>query len=270
MYSHYFSDNQSLDLVASPLGPIRTTHVIISDLDKDILLNRLSIEIIQKFQFTLSPKTIISSSTNTSSSKLSLSTKKSKKRCRNSEIANCSTSTTNISSLIQNVVKQRLITGTNQCTRAIIAYKNQNQSNTRPSLVIACREIRPPTILAHIPFLCQELNIPFMILPGKASNELGTVLGGKRVSILVLMERCESLNRDHDNHESNLTASSGINTKEEEEGNFVSTSDENKNDKSGDMILQSYKREIEDCHERIDSFIAFAKTKLRTPPSSSS
>jgi ribosomal protein L7Ae-like RNA K-turn-binding protein len=49
------------------------------------------------------------------------------------------------------------------------------------------RDIYPPTMLAHVPVLARQLNIPLLMLPGKASVEIGKALGIRRTSILVFL-----------------------------------------------------------------------------------
>mmetsp|Transcript_31391 Transcript_31391/g.37373 ORF Transcript_31391/g.37373 Transcript_31391/m.37373 type:complete len:174 (+) Transcript_31391:543-1064(+) len=57
-----------------------------------------------------------------------------------------------------------------------------------PSLVLLARDVRPPIILAHVPILCRLLQIPLLLLPGKASSDMGKLLGVKTASILIFLD----------------------------------------------------------------------------------
>lgn len=92
------------------------------------------------------------------------------------------------------------------------------------SLCILARDVRPPTILAHIPYLCQQLGVPILLLPGKASHDLGSILGGRKVSVLLFRERPDE-----------TMAGTGANTDKRH-------------------------------HDKIDSYIEFAKSKLPKMP----
>ena len=121
------------------------------------------------------------------------------------------------------VVKKRLVAGTNQCTRILEAAVSN--SGPVPSLILLARDVRPPTILAHLPFLCRQLGVPILLLPGKASSDLGRVLGTKTVSVLLFCPMpTESLN--HEPLEHTLTP------------------------------------HVHKCHQHIDSYVHFARSKL--------
>jgi len=57
-----------------------------------------------------------------------------------------------------------------------------------PSLVLLTRDVRPPIILAHVPILCRLLQIPLLLLPGKASSDMGKLLGVKTASIPIFLD----------------------------------------------------------------------------------
>jgi ribosomal protein L7Ae-like RNA K-turn-binding protein len=90
---------------------------------------------------------------------------------------------------------KRIVVGTNQCTRALEkALRGETSGTARPSLVVLARDIYPPTILSHIPVMAHQLlqpdgktALPILLLPGRASKELGKAFGPKNVSILVFL-----------------------------------------------------------------------------------
>ncbi|KAL3783253.1 hypothetical protein ACHAWO_013345 [Cyclotella atomus] len=94
----------------------------------------------------------------------------------------------------ETVVRSRLIIGINQCTQMlekVLQQKKQNKfissEHTMPSLIILTRDARPATIFSHIPIYAHLLKIPILILPGKASVELGRLLGLKSIAALVFL-----------------------------------------------------------------------------------
>jgi ribosomal protein L7Ae-like RNA K-turn-binding protein len=85
--------------------------------------------------------------------------------------------------------RERLRMGTNQCLRVLEASAAENNGDFQntPSLIVMARDIYPPTILAHVPVLARQLNIPLLMLPGKASVEIGKALGIRRTSIVMFL-----------------------------------------------------------------------------------
>lgn len=182
-----FADNESLACVASPIGPIRTP--VVSTLVKEILLDRLEKEIVSKFSFSLSrekkqqgPKYLVGGklvSREERESKrrrvepLTNDTKKKEEKLRSPESEKKVT------------VKKRLLVGTNQCTRALEAAVLGK--GMAPSLLVLARDVYPPTILAHIPFLAKQVGTPILLFPGRASMELGSTLGTKKVAIVLFL-----------------------------------------------------------------------------------
>ena len=105
------------------------------------------------------------------------------------------------------------IIGINQCTRALErAYKQQCQckkndedstdstTTTFPSLILLSRDVRPATILSHIVVYAKLLNIPTLILPGRASLEFGKALGIRSVSVAVFLSSDKSGELHDDKH----------------------------------------------------------------------
>ena len=181
-------DNESIDCIASPTGglPIRTP--VLSADDKTILIERLRKEVVEKFEFTLSKKrqrdtSIVLGGNADTVNENENDGHKRKKGKRSKPPAAADTSSTELT--LSDIVKKRLITGTNQCTRALEAASRG--TGPLPYLVFLSRDVRPPTILAHIPILCQKMGIPALVLPGRASAELGNALGGRSVAVAVFL-----------------------------------------------------------------------------------
>ena len=156
--------NESLELVSSALGPIRSSPV--TAIDRDILFDRLRIELLDKYDFFLK----ISSSPS----------------CEVRDERDCST----VEETQAKFLRKCLIVGTNECTRVLerATEVGRGTEPLTPSLVMLARDVRPPTILAHIPYLCKVLNIPIVLLPGKASSDAGHVFRRKRASAIVFMK----------------------------------------------------------------------------------
>ncbi|MBO4763141.1 MAG: 50S ribosomal protein L7ae [Candidatus Methanomethylophilaceae archaeon] len=57
--------------------------------------------------------------------------------------------------------------GTNEVTKVV--------ERGAAAMVIMAADVEPPEILAHIPALCDERNVPFVYVPSKA--ELGKAIG---------------------------------------------------------------------------------------------
>jgi len=65
--------------------------------------------------------------------------------------------------------------------------RNDSVTTTFPSLILLSRDVRPATILSHIVVYAKLLNIPTLILPGRASSEFGKALGIRSVSVAVFL-----------------------------------------------------------------------------------
>ena len=165
-------DNESLACVASPSGPIRTP--VVCNVTKEIVLDRLDKEICKPFQFSLSvPRQQRQQVLRPDGTMETI--KRPAKRLK----TEATTSSANA------VLKSRLKIGTNECTRAL--EKAVAKDGPAPSLVLLARDVHPPTILAHIPYLAKQVGTPILLLPGKASWDLGRTLGTKKVTILLFM-----------------------------------------------------------------------------------
>mmetsp|Transcript_12443 Transcript_12443/g.18700 ORF Transcript_12443/g.18700 Transcript_12443/m.18700 type:complete len:315 (-) Transcript_12443:269-1213(-) len=266
------ADTVSLSLVTSPLGPIQTNAV--SNLDKDIILERLKKEIVDAFGMSLSPPS--SSTSSISSSSVRRQGIKRQKR-----IAGTTSKSITKDELedggrearartLFKVAKSRLIFGTNSCTRFLSkifasysADNNDNDDNDKdsgkkcspskpkPALCILCRDVRPPHILSHIPYYCMLMDIPILLLPGKSSSELGQILGGKITSIMFLLdkERIE-IDLDLDNNEKSTSKGEG----EGEGADATTTTIQVQATKACAVAKRGNKQ--------FDSFIEFAKSKL--------
>jgi len=130
------------------------------------------------------------------------------------------------------------IIGINQCTRALErAYKQQCQykkndedstdsvTTTFPSLILLSRDVRPATILAHIVVYAKLLNIPTLILPGRASLEFGKAIGIRSASVAV----------------------------------FLSSSDNNSGEPHNDKQKE---KEWKESHDDVDSFVKYVISKI--------
>ena len=87
--------------------------------------------------------------------------------------------------ITESVVRSRFICGINQCTRAL---ENGDDSH-HPSLIILARDVRPATILEHISLYAHIKSIPILILPGRASLELGEAVGIRRVAAICFLPK---------------------------------------------------------------------------------
>ena len=248
--------NESIDCVASPFGqgPIRTP--LLSSDDRDILIDRLRKEVVEKFGFTLSRKVERNDcdetqggasftmggvggiqmtkggdedDTDETHEEKGRGKKKRKKKQRRRPDNPPPTTLANI------VVKARFVVGVNQCTRALEAAAGR--AAPLPSLVLLSRDVRPPTILAHVPVLCRQLGVPSVVLPGRASVELGRAVGGKSVAVaLFLPSRTEDI---------------------------IGIPDDEVKKKEGDDGRPSIsKGQIQECHRCIDSYVKFALSKI--------
>jgi len=164
-------DNESLACVASPDGPIRTPEV--DDVTKEIVFDRLDKEICKRFGLCLSvPR-----------AKRPMVMRDGKmvpaERTRRK--------TDTVSDPSKSLLRSRIKIGTNECTRALEAAVAGEES--APSLIILARGVHPPNILAHIPYLAKQVGTPIILLPGRASQEMGKTLGVKRVAILLFLPR---------------------------------------------------------------------------------
>ena len=251
--------NESIDCVASPFGqgPIRTP--LLSSDDRDILIDRLRKEVVEKFGFTLSRKVERNDcdetqggasftmggvggiqmtkggdedDTDETHEEKGRGKKKRKKKQRRRPDNPPPTTLANI------VVKARFVVGVNQCTRALEAAARLGGAPL-PSLVLLSRDVRPPTILAHVPVLCRQLDIPSVVLPGRASVELGRAVGGKSVAAALFLPSTT-------------------------EDMTIGTPDDEVTKEEGDdgPPARINKGQIQECHRCIDSYVKFALSKI--------
>lgn len=176
---HSLLDNESLACVASYNGTIHTP--VVDNVTKEIVLDRLDKEICKRFSLTVSVPRAKRQMV-MRDGKMVPAEKKRRKREMDPSTS---------------LVRSRIKLGTNECTRVLEAAVGG--TGPKPLLIILAKNIHPPNILAHIPHLSMKVGTPVMLLPGKASEEMGKTLGvAKRVAILVFLPRPSSLNDDHD------------------------------------------------------------------------
>ena len=248
--------NESIDCVASPFGqgPIRTP--LLSSDDRDILIDRLRKEVVEKFGFTLSRRVerndcdeaqggasftmggggiqMTSGGNNDETDETHEEKGRGKKRRKKKRRRPDKPPPATLADIVVNV---RFVVGVNQCTRALEAAAGR--AAPLPSLVLLSRDVRPPTILAHIPVLCRQLDIPSLVLPGRASVELGRAVGGKSVAVALFLP---STIED---------ATIGI------------PDDEVKKEEGDDgPPARINKGQIQECHRCIDSYVKFALSKI--------
>jgi len=263
------TDSKSLELVGSSIGPIETRTI--STVDRDILLDRLRVEIIDRYHFSFASPPPSSTPADAAISELNHVGKRRKndsctdgsvtkrqhsfKRRRHGAIENNNGNDLKVPSTPKNTlndgstpiintinlnddmifqtIRSRIIIGSNQCTRALELARTAIMTKPQlddggsvmvkqgplPSLVLLARDVRPPIILAHVPILCRLLKIPLLLLPGKASSDMGKLLGVKTASILMFLD-------------------------------------------GGGYPLENASKAQEKCVRQIDSYIEFAKEKV--------
>mmetsp|Transcript_10645 Transcript_10645/g.16044 ORF Transcript_10645/g.16044 Transcript_10645/m.16044 type:complete len:244 (+) Transcript_10645:40-771(+) len=186
------SNNESLELVASMMGPIK--NIALTTVDKEILLDRLKIELLDKYHFFLKSQSKASSSSPPALAKQKLN----EDEDENNKDATLTMMPVEVRQSIY--LRKHLIVGTNECTRVLEkairgGYDENNENDAVPALVMLSRDLRPPTIVAHFPYLCKQLDIPIALLPGKASSDIGRVLGRRVASVVVFMRSKHSKNQ---------------------------------------------------------------------------
>ena len=97
---------------------------------------------------------------------------------------------------IETIWNKRIRVGTNQCLRVLDASMN-DPSAPKPLLCVCARDIYPPTMLAQVPAVTKKLNIPLVILGGKASSELGRAIGLRKASIIIILETSSGSDESH-------------------------------------------------------------------------
>ena len=160
--------NHSLTCVASPFGgdPIRTE--VVSTNTKEVFLERLEKEIVIPLNLY---------------------------RGKRAKGHDPTTQPTSNSSSTCSKVRQwpkTVVIGANQCTRVLQkALAGNINGKAKPKLIVLARDIYPPTILSHVLVMAHQLfpsdgktSLPVLLLPGKASQELGKVWGPKHISVV--------------------------------------------------------------------------------------
>lgn len=201
------ADNESLACVASPFGPIRT--LVASQVEKEIFLERLDKEIVKRFSFSLSNSKVGQQQRQQQGPMFLVGGKLVSRNQGNNNVNernkrkmnDCNGDNNNIDSECEDVskeqvdstqqppkdmlLKMRMIVGTNQCTRALESA--MAGAGPAPALVVLAKDLHPPTILAHILLLAKQKVAPILLLPGRASVELGKILGTKKVGIFIML-----------------------------------------------------------------------------------
>lgn len=167
------SNKRICGIVAQPHKTI-SSHVV-SEITKEVFLDRLVKEIVSRFSPSRTPR-----------------------RLENNQKEHEGSQSKEQTGSRRSIWSQRVVMGTNQCLRVLeSAMKESMESATKkiivsgnPSIPILCvcaRDIYPPTMLVHVPIIVKRLDIPYLLLPGKASEDLGKALGVKKTSILLFM-----------------------------------------------------------------------------------
>jgi hypothetical protein len=213
-----FLNAQSLEYVVGPYHELVTTPVA-SDVVKEVFLDRLVKEIVQPFLLRRPESscgrgngvgTTIPTDHGMIHGTLVAMTESTNSHPNNHpNIVLTTTTTTTPTTRKSNQptsVKERIVMGTNQCSRLLERVlllrkkkcKNTMDANSKnpwlpqpccPSLIILAKDTYPPTMLAHVPVLAQQLNIPVLLLPGKASIELGQALNVRLTSIVMFLPK---------------------------------------------------------------------------------
>ena len=174
------AENVAIDCVASAVGPIRTP--VASAADGEIVLERLRKEIVEGLGFALARD--------------GGRRRRRRARARGGEFYMTGGGAIRIAGGGAGAgagggappgadLKAHLVAGIGQCTRALEAAAGGR--GPPPSLVLLARDVRPPTVLAHLPPLCQRAGSPTYVLPGRASVDLGRVLGVRSVAALAFL-----------------------------------------------------------------------------------
>lgn len=149
----------------------------------------------------------------------------------------------------ESVVRSRFVVGINQCVRILECALKKEQSTRRqtrpgatstptPSLVVLSRDVRPATILARLSLYANLLHIPTLVLPGKASTELGKAVGIRSVACAVFL----SSSSYRDGGEGEGGASSPVVTSGED--------------------AQRHEREWKETQQDVDAFVKYAISKI--------
>lgn len=150
---------------------------VASDATKEIFLDRFSKEIVQPFR----PKP-----ENKGESFVMVNGRLQKQQTKSKMEKKVESNPTN------KIWSQRVRMGTNQCLRILEECMSSGKtSSNKPVVIVLARDIYPPTMLSHVPVMAKSLETPVLLLPGKASSEIGQVVGVKKTSILLFLPRVE-------------------------------------------------------------------------------
>jgi ribosomal protein L7Ae-like RNA K-turn-binding protein len=142
---------------------------VISDVGKQIFLERLVKEVVRPFRPTRS----------TGHSFVVIDGKLQKKKTPAQK------SSESIEVATKSIWSLRVKIGVNQCLKML---EVNLKTDDVPALVVVAKDMYPPTVLAHVPVIARERKIPLLMLPGKASSELGNALGLRKTSIMLFMK----------------------------------------------------------------------------------
>jgi len=78
-------------------------------------------------------------------------------------------------------LKHRMVIGVNVCSRAL------EKGGKRGEVLIVARDVRPPTVMGHIPSLARRHSIPLLLLPGRSSVELAEIFGIRKLSVILFL-----------------------------------------------------------------------------------
>jgi len=247
-YPRSWLENESLAAVSSPYGRgsvIRTK--VASVHDKEVFLDRLEKEVLQFFNPKTQTKKKGQGPQTYATMKRQIQTQleeKAKSKAKGKIVPKKDVGPT---------WKHRMVVGTNQCTRILerllrascnkdIGSDNQQDGPIIiPSLIVLARDMYPPTMLSHVPVMVHQWkqqqspnnsrDIPILLLPGRASHELGKAMGTKRVSILIFLPPNNS-------------------------------NDTTKMEEKGDAVPAIQKQEDQQMQDRITSFVEFVNKSL--------
>jgi len=213
---HKLIHQDSIACVTSALfGTIET--LVLPSYEKDILLDRFFKEIIKKFHFKLNTITRAKKSCGSIKQDIlqrqlfspedvsKLEKEENDYGTDDNDLDKEEDKLEEIGQLYHETIKRRIVVGSNEVTRTLESklqeYQNTTiQSTMEPksnkSVILLARDIRPATIVAHIPVLAKQLKIPILILPGRASFELGKIMGVRTVSVLFLQENKKEIEQE--------------------------------------------------------------------------
>ncbi|KAL7444788.1 hypothetical protein ACHAXH_006549, partial [Discostella pseudostelligera] len=191
--------------------------------------------------------------------------------CASAAADGASDSSPSSKSFATTIVRSRLIVGTNQCTRILEeAYAQQHHRqqlqqqklliesttssatttnatkariSSKPSLLLLSKDVlRPPSsILDHITIFSRHLNVPTLVLPGRASSDLGQALGMKCAAVALILSSSSSSMRE----------------------DLSGAVDDNKIDSLEDVERKKQREEEwTETNQDIDSFVSYAINKV--------